>query len=309
MIFMNGDDNDININNNSESKNNSESGGSLSNLFDKTYFSNINLIYYIDYLTYKKELIKNIYNDMDIIINFFNEEICDILIKILILKKKNKITENEFKLFESLYELTNLIEQINFFDQNEFLNLLLNFFEIKVFVDKIDIFFNKFQFSDLFDIKILTNGINEIYNKIVKNNLFLKTLFIIISTSNDNIASSEIKKLAKEISFDFFMYYNSLTLYEKIMKYLIKLSKKINIINQTLFDTNFNNDKNEKNKIYKFFKANKDSFLKEYDLYLGRHFEIYSNQEFELRIKFKLKNKSNINKFINDLKYISECSK
>ena len=43
---------------NSFSKN--SNNNSLSNLFDKTYFSDINLIYYIYYLFYKKYLIKNI---------------------------------------------------------------------------------------------------------------------------------------------------------------------------------------------------------------------------------------------------------
>ena len=44
---------------NSFSKNNINSNEFFSDLFEKTYSSNISLIYYIDYLTYKKELIKN----------------------------------------------------------------------------------------------------------------------------------------------------------------------------------------------------------------------------------------------------------
>ena len=82
---------------NSFSKNNINSNENFSNLFEKTYSSNINLIYYIDYLTYKKELIKNISNDIELVINFFNEEINDIIIKILILKKKIKLITMNIK--------------------------------------------------------------------------------------------------------------------------------------------------------------------------------------------------------------------
>ena len=57
---------------------------------EKTYLSNIHLIYYIDYFTYKKELMANISNDIELIINFFNEETNDIILKFLILQKKKK---------------------------------------------------------------------------------------------------------------------------------------------------------------------------------------------------------------------------
>lgn len=287
---------------NSFSKN--SNNDSLSNLFDKTYFSNINLIYYIDYLSYKKELIKNISNDIDSIINFFNEEISDILIKIYILFNKKKISENEFKLFESFFELVDLIEKINFFDQEDFLNILLLFFEINFFVNKINIFFVNFKYNDLIDIKILTNSISNLYKKISRTNNLLNILDNIVINYNKDNSLEQLKKLAKEISFDFFMYYNSLKLYDKILEYIERLVKKIDIINKI---DNLAFEKNQKH-FYKFFKNNKNIFIDEYDKNFNKHILIYSNYEFELKIKFKLKNKTSVLNLNNNLKYISNIN-
>jgi hypothetical protein len=269
-------------------------GENFSNLFEKTYSSNINLIYYIDYLTYKKELIKNITNDIDLITNFFSEEINDIIIKILILKKKNKINSNEYKIFEPIFELIDSIKIIDFFDQKDFLNLLLILFKIKISIEKIILFFNSFKFGDLIDINIFIDRFNELFNKISKNNIFLKTLLIIVSTPNENIVLGEIKNLAKQISIDFFMYYDSINLYEKILKSIEKINKieKIKSVGVC----------------YKLLKNNKNIFTDEYDYYLNKHFEIYSNYEFELKIKFKLKIKQNIIKLIENLTYISNAN-
>ena len=292
---------------NSFSKNNINSNENFSDLFEKTYSSNISLIYYIDYLTYKKELIKNMLHDIDLIINFFSEEINDIIIKILILKKKNKIDKNQYKIFESIFELINLINLLDFFDQYDFLNILLILFRIKISIEKINIFFNSFKFSDLVDIKIFTNGFNELYNKISKNNIFLKTLLIIVSTSNENIILCEIKNLAKEISFDFFMYYNSINLYDKILESV----ERINTFDEKI--ENLHIDQAEKKKsvrnvYYKLLKNNKSAFINEYDYYFNKHLEIYSNHEFELKIKFKFKKKQNIIKLFENLTFISNMN-
>lgn len=280
---------------NNSSKNNSNTVENFSNLFEKTYFSNINLIFYIDYLTYKKELIKNITNDIESIINFFNEEISDIIIKILILKKKNKITNNDYKIFESIFELINILNTIDFFDQEDFLNILLTFFIIKILTEQINIFFDSFQFNDLINIKIFTDGINELFNKISKNNIFLKTLFVIISTSNEKIILNEIKNIAKYISYDFFMYYDSVCFYNKLLNYTEKLTKILN----------YKSNQSEKTILYKLLRNNKKIFIDEYNYYFNKHLEIYSNYEFELKIKFKLKKKQNIIKLAENLKFIS----
>lgn len=295
----------INLDNkeiNSFSKN--SNNDSISNLFDKTYFSNINLIYYIDYLTYKKELIKNISNDIDLIINFFNEEIRDILIKIYILANKKKISKSEFKLFESFFELAYLIEKTDFFDQEDFLNILLIFFEMNFFVDKINIFCESFKYNDLVNIKILTNGINNLYKEISKTNNLLNIFEKIILNLNKDNYLEQLQKLAKNTSFDFFMYYNSSKLYDKIIEYMKKLVKKIDFINSIKIN-NLIFEKNQKY-FYKYFKNNKNIFINEYNTYFNNHLLIYSNFEFELKIKFKLKNKLNIMNLVNNLKYISD---
>jgi len=268
----------------------------FSDLIELTYSSNINLIYYIDYLTYKKELIKNITTDIDLIINFFNEEISEILINIMILKKKNKINDENFKIFEPIYNFINLLDKMNYFDQDDFLIILINLFNINILTNKINIFFNNFKFKDLVNINNLIIGINNLFYQIHKNNIFLKTFNIIITSHNENIIINELKFFAKKISIDFFMYYNSNNIYNKIL-------------NNTLqFNEIMNTDKKEKTNEYLNFigilKKYKNVFVNEYDFYCKKHLEIYSNSEFELKIKFKLKKKQNITRLIEHLNFI-----
>ena len=171
-------------------------------------------------------------------------------------------------------------------------------------IEKIFIFFDSFKFCDLVNIKIFTNGFNELYNKISKNNIFLKTLLIIVSTQNENIILGEIKNLAKQISFDFFMYYSSINLYNKIVVHIEKVNQ---IIESSYFDKT-EKKKSEKNIYCKLLKHNKNIFINEYDYYFNKHLEIYSNYEFELKIKFKLKKKQNIVKLFDNLRYISNIN-
>ena len=61
----------------------------MSNNYINKENQNINAIFNIDYEESKKNIIKEIFKQLDIIISLFNEEFNDNLIKIYILFKKN----------------------------------------------------------------------------------------------------------------------------------------------------------------------------------------------------------------------------
>lgn len=266
---------------------------------EKTYLSNIHLIYYIDYFTYKKELMANISNDIELIINFFNEETNDIILKFLILQKKKN--DDKCKIFDPLFELVNLIYYLDFFDQDEFFNILLILFKIKILTKEIYFFFHYFELTDIINIKNFINNFNELYQQISKNNIILKTMLIIISSLNKNIITNEIKNLAQKISFDFFMYHSSITIYDKIFDTLKKINKIKNIYEI------YNKKNTHKFEDYLLLiKNNKKNFIDEYNIYSNKYFEIYSLQEFELTIKLKLKKKQNIIKLFNNLKFVND---
>ena len=269
----------------------------FSNLGDKTYTSNIDLIYHIDYLTYKKLLIKNISNDIEQITNLFDNEISEILINILILKKKNKIDNENFKIFEPIYDLIYFVDKLYFFDQEEFLIILINLFKINILTKKINIFANNFRFNDLIDLNNLTTKINNLFYEISKNNIFLKTFNTIISNTSENIITTELKLFAKYVSMDFFMYYNSNNIYNKIFNNILQLGYIINSSSDTFKSNEYLN-------FIKIFKKHKELFIGEYNKGYKKNLEIYSNYEFELKIKFKFKKKQNINNLIENFNFI-----
>ena len=249
----------------------------------------INLIYDIDYLYYKKKLIKFIINDIELIYNFFNEEIRDILINIYILKKNNKILEDQFKIFQPIYDLLYLLNKLNYIDQDDFLLIIINLFKIKMISERINVFFENFIFKELINYNLLIKSIINLYDEISKKNILYITINKIINTQNKEIIIYELKNLAKNLCIDFFMYYNSQNFFNKI-------------INNILITDEIINNKEYLNLI-NIFKVYKDLFINEYELHRIKYLEVYSIDEFELKIKFKLK-KKNIDNLVENLNII-----
>lgn len=273
-------------------------------------YLNIDLIFCIDYLSHKKKLIKFITNDIELITNLFDEEISDILINIFILKKKNKISDSEYKIIEPIFSLVYLLDEILYIDQEDLLNILLNFYKTNILIGKISMFFEKNIFGDLISFNLFKNKFDELVDKISKTNLliFIFEKFFNIDNSNFNqtYITNELKYLAKYLAVDFFMYYDSENIYNKIMNNLLQL-------NETFKDDiNKVNGKNDK-KIHKkynilinIFKNNKYVFTKEYDVYRKKILEIYLINEFDLKIKFKIKKNEKIIKLVKNLNFIKE---
>ena len=297
--------------NNSNNKNNNDKNEVTSKQFifsEEVNLLNIDLIYFMDYLSYKKKIIKFIINEIELLTNIFDEEISDILINIFILKKKNKISESDYKIIEPIYHMIYMLDEISYVDQEDLLNIILNLYKINILVKKISIFFENYVLNDLVNFNLFKNKINELVEKISKTNLVIIVLENFFNT--DNINSNEIniinqlKNLAKHLSIDFFMYYNSDNIYNKIMNNLLQLDGLIK---------NDKNDKNDKNKLYKqynilliIFKNYKQIFTNEYDRYRIKYLEIYSTNEFDLKIKFKIKKNEKINKLVKNLNFIKE---
>jgi hypothetical protein len=205
----------------------------FNNMYNQINLSNINLIYNIDYLTYKKKLINLIVIDLELIFNSFNEEINDILINIYILKKKYKISNDNFLIFKIIYDLIFMLNKIIFIDQEEYLLILLYIYKINILTKKINIFFNNFIFKELIDYKLLITTINNLFEKLCKNNIILNIFCSIINLKDEKLIKNNIIILSKILSIDYFMYYNSRNIYNKIMNNILDLT---NLIKDNLDD-------------------------------------------------------------------------
>lgn len=287
----------MNLDNNNHNKDTS-SNDVFSIFTEKNLELNISLLFHMDYLIYKKDLIKNLFNDLTYIINFYNNETSDILLNIMILKKKNKIDNDEFKIFLPIFELLELINKLNYIDQEEFIFILLKFFSVYSSIILMDVFFKNFKFKDVLFLNVLIDGIKNSHLELSKNNIIYKT-FNLLSDKNNVIMSdiiiNQIKFFAKFLCNDYFMYYNSSNIYNIILKnllYVQEINSKNNYVNtnQILIQT---------------FKKYKKIFMNEYDFYYVKYLDIYSLCESELNIKFKLKNNiEHINKIVENIDII-----
>ena len=260
----------------------------------------IDCIYDISYLNYKKQLfLSKINDDFNLIVDLFDEDICNILINIHILKKKNKISENNFAIFKFIFDYIIKINETCYMDQENFLIILMDFYKLNNLHDWINNFFEDYIFKELIDYKLLINKINDTYSKLKNNVLIFKILDELNELINEDNMKKKIIYLSHKISFDLFMFYDSMYVYELIITNLTYI---INISNE-------NSQIAIKNKrILNIFKTNKNLFLKEYTKSAKKYKEIYFN-DIELYIKFKInKNDKNIilDKFIKNLSYINK---
>ncbi len=295
--------NDIEMNNNN--KINNQTTDSLYNNLDLSEHLNKIKIYFtyeLNYLNYKKKLIKYIQNDYEKIIEIFDDKFNDEIINIYILKKKKKMSDNKFLIFNLYYDFIKTINKLNYIDQDEFLTIIINFYNINLLNGKIINFFENYYFNDLIDYNYIITKITEIYNIINKNNIILRTFDILAKSDNTEYCKDNIKILAKIISFDFFMYYDSHQMYNKILNELLSIHKYINLKNDYksgLLEEYFT--------ILDKFKNWKYIFIEEYQKNYNNHVQIYKKEyELDIKMKFKLNQNDKIKKLVDNLKFIDK---
>jgi hypothetical protein len=301
LISNNGDFFDKISSSNQKNKKNTQSTDKKMDSISVDLLNKKDLLYvinniYMDYAVYKKKLIKNIIYDINLFNELFDNETADILINILILKKKNKINNIDFNLFEPVYKFIDMLEKIERVDQEDYLPLIIGFFKISLLVARMKKFFDNFIFKDLINFDLFVVKINNLNKIIIERNYFIKIFNELTSTDNDDDFKEKISGIAHILSMDFFMYHNSEAIFNKVINNI--LIEKPNLIT-------FGNKQNFEKFIKKFIK-HKEVFLIEYNKQIKIYKEVYMNLDLESKIKGVLKKNENISKLVEDLNYIKE---
>ena len=271
------------------------------NVYDEQNNIDIEYIYDISYLNYKKNIFTSSINeDYKLILSLFDDNICDILTNIYILKKKNKITEKQFVVFKLIFDYAVKISNIVYMDMENFLPLLIDFYKLKNSCVIINIFFEDYIFKDLVDYKILTNKILLIYKKLSDRILLFKVCDELNETNNSIIIKNKIIYLAKKISFDLFMFCSSQNIFDIILSGFLYVENLY--INNEIKNNEIQIIKKNRN-LLNIFETHKIYFIKEYNKNAKKYFDIYFN-DIELYIKFKINKTDIIDKFISNIKYV-----
>jgi len=299
---------DNKINNKIEDKNNENEDNSLYNnlkIYDEQNNIYINLIYDISYLNYKKKIFSQMNYDYNLILDIFDENICDILINIYILKKKNKIQNKYFVIIEHLFTYVKKLNEITYLDQENFLIIILDFYKINILSLWIGSFFDKFLFKELIDYKTLINKITNVFDNLSKKILIFYIFEELAKIDDEKLIIKKIIYLTQKISLDLFMFYDSTKIFNEIIKCLTYLNEIISDNNDIIIFLNnyYPNLIITNNKLLETFKKYKKHFIEEYDKNISNHIDIYSN-EIELQVKFKVKKSEIIDNFLKNLIYI-----
>jgi hypothetical protein len=237
----------------------------MENKIDEISNNNINLSCYTEYSNYKKKLIKNIFEQLNIIYDLFDEKINDDLVKIFILFKKNKINIDVSNQIKVIFDFINYLNSIKFIDQYEFLNIILKMiliYDILLINYK---YFSEYEYKNHFDYDNIINKFKTVIDILSSKNIILDILLNLSKTDNKKIFKKKFKILAIKLSNDFFFYYSA--------------SNIIKIINK-----NFKMIKNNNN-FYKFLKEYTNCFKDEYKKNSLRYLEFYDSDN-TLKIKF-----------------------
>jgi hypothetical protein len=272
------------------------------NIYDEQNNIKINFVYYTSYLCYKKKIFLNINEDFKSILNLFNNDLCEILINIYILKKKNKISDKHFNNLNFIFNYIEKLDTISFIDQENFFTIIIDFYIINVICDWINIFFENYMFKELIDYKMLIENISRIYLTLNKKILLFRIFDEIFDVINDNdLVKQKILYLAQKISFDLFMFYDSKKIYDLITNIFIYLND--------LLSDKINKDLskiiNKNNTLLSVFEKNKNVFINEYNKNKKLFTDIYTN-DIELYVKFKINKNPTITNFIKNIKYIQQ---
>ena len=296
-----------NKNNKEDNKNDKEDNSLYKNLkiYDEQNNIYIKFVYEINYFDYKKKIFDKINQDYNLILNLFDEKICDILINIYILKKKNKISNKHFNNIEFLFTFIKKLNDTKYIDQENFLIIILNFYKINSLCLWLVSFFEEYIFKDLIDYKVLIEQVNTLFKNLSDKVLIFKVFEELNEINDENLIEEKIIYFAQKISFDLFMFYDSQKIFDEIINCFTYLDELICIDDKSLsFFKKHYSDIILKNKnLFNIFDKNKNIFIKEYDKNVLNNISIYSN-EIELYIKFKVKNSENINEFIKNISYV-----
>jgi hypothetical protein len=212
----------------------------------------INNVYNVDIDYNKKNLIKNIFEEIDYLVNIFNNEIKKSIIKLFIYNKKYSNS-----LIDPYINLINIISKLNFIDQYEYLNIIINIIQILINAKKIEIIITEFNNKldadkEHINIQKINKLLYKFINNFVDKNLLIKHIILFIKNSDDEKVIINISSLlAKE----YYMYYSANEMFN-LFNFLFKNYKNVFIKNYNSIIDNLNNLYEDNNLITQKFKYN-----------------------------------------------------
>jgi hypothetical protein len=212
----------------------------------------INNIYNVDIDYNKNIIIKNIFDEIDFLVNIFNFEIKKSIIKLFIYNKKYSNI-----LIEPYINLINILSKLNFIDQHEYLNIIIIIIKILINAKKVEAIITEFNNKldankEYINIQKINKLLYKFINNFIDKNYLIKYIILFIKNNNDEQIIINISSLlAKE----YYMYYSANDIFN-LFDFLFENYKDVFIKNYNLVIDNLNNLYTDNNLITQKFKYN-----------------------------------------------------
>ncbi len=261
----------------------------------------ISISYEIEYNNYKKRLIKQIFNQLDIIFNMFDEEFNENIVKVYIMLISNKIPIEIKRHIIFFYELINELNNIEHIDHYEFLNIIFLIVKIKRSLETIDNCIKKNgQITKYINWELIREKFLNCVKILSFNNRIIEILIRICETEikllklNHENTKKNVIELANILSFDFFMYYSSSNMLKLLFRKMLLHTENIESIENSCSII-----------LAKYKKYFINQYRIKYECYVDMYYDIKNSNV----SKFKY-NKKNIifNELIKDILSVEQSS-
>ena len=217
----------------------------------------INNIYNVDIDYNKNNSIKNIFNEIDYLVNIFNVDIKKSIIKLFIYNKKYSNT-----LIDPYINLINILSKLNYMDQHEYLNIIINIIQILINAKKVETIITEFNSKldgdkEHINIQKINKSLYKFINSFINKNYLIKYIIFFIKNNTEQTIDNEkiFINISSLLAKEYYMYYSANEMYN-LFNFLFKNNKTIFIKNYNLIIDNLNNLYEDNNLITQKFKYN-----------------------------------------------------
>jgi len=262
----------------------------------------ISISYEIEYNKYKKKLIKQIFSQLDILFNMFDEEFNENIVKVYIMLISNKIPLEIKKYIIFFYELINELNNIEHIDHLEFLNIIFILVKIIKSIGNIDSCINKnSQITKYINWNLIKEKFTNCVQILSYNNRIIELLIKLSDTDlklikiNHETIKRNVIDLANILSFDFFMYYSSSNMLKIVFKKMLLETNDIENIENTCSII-----------LAKYKKYFINQYREKYECYVDIYYDIKNSNI--SKYKYNKKN-NNFNELIKDILSVEQSTK
>lgn len=260
------------------------------------------MCYYNDYIEYKKLIHKSHVLIIGRLMEIFDDKFSQTIVKLLILRKRDKISVEHYNLFKPIVKLIDILQNTTYIDQNDMCFIILNIWKIYKSLDVIKEFFSNFKFKDFFDYDHFMNNVEQLFNYAKSFNVLLELLEFIELKPNVLVQDNGVMdNFSCKMSYKYFMYWDGGSFYQNISHEIAGFYD--GLVSSVGVCVGKSKQKYVVRSVHRFMsnlKNLENYMVLRYNHFMSNHLTVYWLDEVNLNVKFRYEKTKNFLNFLNN---------